>query len=73
MPLALPASVSGRKSVAKMAGEFCREAAVLVVVFYPLEELISTRSPGVWYFGVVVGISFVVWATGVALETWRKS
>jgi len=64
--------MSAPKTVAEMAGEFFREAAVLVVVFYPLEELLSTRRPGPWYIGIVFGVSCFLGSLGVVLETRRR-
>jgi hypothetical protein len=61
-----------RKSVAEMAGEFFREAAVLVIVFYPLEKMM-TATLGSPYLIKVLGASCLLWVIGAVIEKKRKS
>jgi hypothetical protein len=71
-----------RKGVYAMAGEFCREAAVLVFVFGNLDirlknftgEL-SKLSLGWWaivsHVSAVFGLTILLGAAGILFEKWR--
>ena len=61
------------KSVPRMLGEFLREVAVLVIVFYPLDMYINSLVPGFKAAESVsarkiIGISLLLLAAGMALE-----
>jgi hypothetical protein len=60
------------KSVSEMFGEICRELAVLVLVFVPLELY---KSSGVSGFVIVAAIagSIMLAAIGILIEWLRKS
>jgi hypothetical protein len=62
---------AGRKAVLEMIGEFLREAAVLVLVFGFLERIVTENLTWIWAVAVV-GVSGLVLANGVLIESWRK-
>ncbi len=56
-----------------MLGDFLREVAVLVIVFYPLDTYINSLVPGFKTAEIlsakkVIGISLLLLASGMALE-----
>jgi hypothetical protein len=58
-------------SVLEMIGEFLREAAVLVLVFVPLElNKPGHQMPIRWYFSIV-GFSLCLLVSGIFLERIR--
>jgi hypothetical protein len=62
---------NGKASVVEMIGEFLREAAVLVLVFVPLElNKPEHQMPVRWYFGIV-GFSLFLLLGGIFLERIR--
>lgn len=58
---------ANRKSILEMVAEFLRELAVLVLVFYPIED----RMHMVGGFGHILIISAVCLSLGIALEKLR--
>ena len=64
-------SENGKASVLEMIGEFLREAAVLVLVFVPLElNKPGHQMPARWYVGIV-GFSLFLLIGGIFLERIR--
>jgi hypothetical protein len=62
---------NGKASVMEMIGEFLREAAVLVLVFVPLElNRPGHQIPARWYFGIVKFGLFLLLG-GIFLERIR--
>jgi hypothetical protein len=57
-----------RKSAWEMIGEFLRDTAVLVLVFYPLEIRTLTRIDRELIFAV----SLFLLSLGIIIEVWRK-
>jgi hypothetical protein len=55
-----------------MLGEFCREVAVLVLVFVPLEAVINRGHIGLWWIVGTVVTSTVFLGIGILLE-WSRS
>lgn len=58
-----------KDSVAEMIAEFLREAAVLVLVFVPLE--LYKRGLSVGWLAGIIGFSVFVLGLGIALERIR--
>jgi len=56
------------KTFTEMLGETLREVAVLVIVFVPLDVLVSGRHFAWIWFLATVGISAPLFLMGVALE-----
>jgi len=54
-----------------MIGEFFREAAVLVLVFVPVEKFIPGGLKIKWALATL-GVSLIFLATGMSFERWRK-
>ena len=62
-----------RKSVAEMFGEFLREAAVLVAVFMPLDQMVTQqRFTWVWICCTLL-MSSTLLVTGMIVERGRKT
>jgi hypothetical protein len=59
------------KSVSEMIGEICRELAVLVLVFVPLELYKNTEISGSIIATAIVG-SIALAAVGILIE-WLRS
>ena len=64
---------SDKRSVLEMIGEFLREAAVLVLVFVPLELYRPAHAISVGWFLRILGFSVSILAAGVILERIRPS
>lgn len=69
--------MSERKSIAEVIGEMCREAAVLVTVFVPLDVVLAFYSSFGWKeimllveSALMVGAAFGI--LGVAVERTRR-
>jgi hypothetical protein len=54
-----------------MIGEFLREAAVLTLVFYPLEQSRSSEGLGLGFFGMTFIASSLLLVTGMLIEKFR--
>jgi hypothetical protein len=54
-----------------MIGEFCREVAVLVLVFVPLEKIVNKSGFGVWWGVGTLVVSAVFLSVGIILE-WSR-
>jgi hypothetical protein len=68
-----PADKPDRKDgIAKMFGEFFREAAVLAFVFIPLDLLINQRPVTIVWGVTIVVVPMVFFAVGVYLERTRR-
>jgi hypothetical protein len=61
-----------RKDVPEMLGEFCREAAVLVLVFATLDRVIRSGGLTFWPLAAIIGVSGLFLAVGIAFEKWRE-
>ena len=61
-----------RDSVAQMLGEFLREAAVLTVVFLPMDKFIRGDALTWKFWGAIVGLSGGLLAVGIAVERRRQ-
>jgi hypothetical protein len=59
-----------KSSVSEMIGEFLREAAVLILVFVPI-EFYKTKDISLSWFLVIVGFSILMLISGVVLERIR--
>lgn len=57
-----------RKGLYEMTGEFLRELAVLVLVFYPLELRHTSRK---WEEFGIVCMAAVCLVAGILIEKWR--
>lgn len=55
----------------EMIGEFCREVAVLVLVFVPLEKVVNKSGFGVWWAIGTLVVSAVFLSVGIILE-WSR-
>jgi drug/metabolite transporter (DMT)-like permease len=64
--------MSDRKTVAEMSGEFFREAAVLTVVFIPLDRLLLGEPLTSWSWIAILGISGGSLGLGIVIERWRN-
>jgi hypothetical protein len=60
-----------RQSVAEMLSAFLRDAAALVVVFFPLEKLANQALTFSGLVKVLI-IGFALWVVGVIIEVTRK-
>ena len=58
------------KSISEMVGEICRELAVLVLVFVPLELFKDTQISGYVIAAAIIG-SIVLAALGILIEWLR--
>jgi hypothetical protein len=58
------------KSISEMVGEICRELAVLVLVFVPLELFKETQISGYVIAAAIIG-SIVLAALGILIEWLR--
>ncbi len=65
-----PGSMS-RRSVAEMATEFLREAAVLVFVFSLVEKVLEGK-PGITWALSAFAVAGVFLSIGIAIERRRK-
>lgn len=61
-----------RKDGFEMWGEFCRDAAVLVLIFAFLEKVIKPTGLDFYNLLKVLGVSFVFMVAGLYCEKWRK-
>jgi hypothetical protein len=59
------------KSISEMVGEICRELAVLVLVFVPLELFKDTQISGYVIAAAIIG-SIVLAALGILIEWLRE-
>ncbi len=61
-----------KQTVAQMLGEFLREAAVLLLVFAPLDMAIQ-KSPFTWLnvIAIVAGVGFLL-VLGILIEVVRQ-
>jgi len=64
--------VNERLTVLQMVGEFCREAAVLVTVFSPLERVVNGHQFTLGWFVITLGISGALLVAGIVTERRRK-
>ena len=55
-----------QRRVMRHAGEFLRELALLVLVFYPLDVYVQYRA--VVEFAIAAGGSVILWTIGVTLD-----
>ena len=62
-----------RDSIGKMLGEFLREAAVLTIVFLPMDRFIKGDRLTWAFLAVIVGLSGGLLAVGMAFERRRRS
>lgn len=60
---------SETKSVAEMIGEFLRDTAILVLVFYPLDVKPLTRVDR----ELILVVSFILLTLGIIIEVRRKT
>ncbi len=60
-----------RYTVAEMIGELLRDAAVLVAVFAPLDNLINGKPLTFWGVSIIVGLVLVLAVAGIAIEVKR--
>jgi hypothetical protein len=63
--------VKPKKDIPEMIGEFLREAAVLTLVFYPLEQSRSSEGLGLGFFGLTFIASSLLLMTGMLIEKFR--
>lgn len=61
-----------KKDNFEMIGDFCREVAVLVLVFATLDKLITPGGIGLHGLLDVLGVSFAFMVVVMAFEHWRK-
>ena len=61
--------MNARQKIARMLGEFLREAAVLTAVFVPLVRLVEQEKPltFTWLFTTLI-VSLVLLAVGILIE-----
>lgn len=55
----------------EMLGEFCREVAVLVLVFVPLEMVVNKGGFGIWWAVGTITVSAFFLGVGILLE-WSR-
>jgi nitrogenase subunit NifH len=55
----------------EMIGEFCREVAVLVLVFVPLEKIVNKSGFEAWWAVGTLTVSAVFLSVGIILE-WSR-
>jgi len=60
-----------RHTIAEMIGELLRDAAVLVAVFAPLDDLINGKPLTFYGVSTIVGLVLVLAVTGIAIEVKR--
>ena len=60
-----------KKTVPEMLGEFCREAAVLVLIFALLDKMISPEGLSIWWALCVCAGSAALLALGILIERSR--
>jgi len=66
-------SMAERRSVADMVGEFLRDAAVLIMVFAPLDKFVLSESLTWAFLDVIVALSSGLLSLGIGIERWRKT
>jgi hypothetical protein len=57
-----------KRRIAKLGGEFLRDAALLVLVFYPFDLYLQDRTLTLLQGGLTLLFSAVVWGLGVVLD-----
>ena len=62
-----------KKDGIEMMGDFCREAAVLVLVFATLEKVIRPEGLDLYSLFLVLAVSSAFFIIGIMLEYWRKT
>ena len=62
---------AGRYTIAQMIGELLRDAAVLVAVFAPLDDLINGKPLTFSGVSIIVGLVLVLAVAGIAIEVKR--
>jgi hypothetical protein len=62
-----------KKDGLEMMGDFCREAAVLVLIFATLDKAIKPAGLDLYNLIWVVAVSLAFFVVGVILEYWRKT
>ena len=62
-----------RKSGWEMVAEFLREIGVLVIVFFPIEAVVSGVHFRIRYYALAEAMGFAAWVGGTLLEVKRKS
>jgi len=65
--------MSERKSLAEMAGEFLREAAVLIAVFGILDKVLRNEGPTLAWTVAVLAVALILLVGGCILERRRQS
>jgi uncharacterized membrane protein YczE len=61
--------MNARQKIARMLGEFLREAAVLTAVFVPLVRLIEQEKPlTFWWLFITLLVSITLLAVGILIE-----
>jgi hypothetical protein len=61
------------KDTYEMIGDFCREAAVLVLVFATLDQIIAPGGLKFWLELAVLGVVSIFLVVGIAFEKWRRT
>lgn len=61
-----------RDSIAKMCGEFLREAGLLVAVFIPLDLTINGHPLTIAWSVAMIGIPMFLFILGMAIERKRR-
>ena len=65
-------SSSPAKSVFEMIGEFFREAAVLIMVFSVLDQVISPQGVQFWLVLLTLLVTTLFLYVGIKFEQWRR-
>jgi uncharacterized membrane protein YczE len=61
--------MNARQKIARMLGEFLREAAVLTAVFVPLVRLVEQEKPlTFWWLFITLMVSVTLLAVGILIE-----
>ena len=57
-----------KRRVGKLGGEFLRELALLILVFYPLDVYVQNKTLTVWEAATTLVTSVILWTVGVTLD-----
>ena len=64
--------VATKRRIGKLGGEFLREFALLIAVFYPLDFYIQYRSLTALQGITTLPVVTILWTSGVILDVWSR-
>ena len=57
-----------KRRIGRLGGEFLRELALLILVFYPLDVYVQYKTLTVWEAATTLITAVILWTVGVTLD-----